>query len=405
LIIFADPNRRLWSSFDRQLGRRDDVMHVEGIADLDRLMAERAGEVDVLVFGPDVTVTAALEASARMQLNAPEVSVVVVAETPTPDLLHKAIRAGVKDVLPSSFTPEQLREAIDRAEDLTRKLRGRASAAETDLLNGKTHRVVSVFSSKGGSGKSFMASNLAILLAQQSGQDVALVDLDLQSGDLAIMLQLLPAWTIHDAVKDLDRLDAGALKGYLTVERSGVHLLAAPLDPSLAEKVSGAAVHRVLQLLRESFAYVVVDTPAFFSDQVLAALDESDGCVLIASLDVPSIKSLKLSLQTLEQLGLGRERIRLALNRADSKVGLRIEDVEKTLGTQIDVSIPSSRDVPLSINQGIPLAVQNRKSPVIAAISKLAAALVASGGGVQAGTQPRQGLFGRSRGGTRHGSV
>ena len=147
--------------------------------------------------------------------------------------------------------------------------------------------------------------------------------------------------------------------------------MAAPLEPGLSETISADAVAQILRLLRESFNYVVVDSPPSFTDHVLAALDQSDECVLMTSMDVPSIKNMKLSLQTLQLLGFGRDRIRLVLNRADSKVGLTVQAVEKTLGTTIDVSIPSSRDVSISINRGTPLVIDNPKSPVVASIARL----------------------------------
>jgi pilus assembly protein CpaE len=123
--------------------------------------------------------------------------------------------------------------------------------------------------------------------------------------------------------------------------------------------------------MKESFKWVVIDSPPSFTDHVLAALDQSDECVLMTSMDVPSIKNMKLSLQTLQLLGFGRDRIRLVLNRADSKVGLTVQAVEKTLGTTVDVSIPSSRDVSVSINRGTPLVIDNPKSPVVASIYKM----------------------------------
>ena len=198
-----------------------------------------------------------------------------------------------------------------------------------------------------------------------------MVDLDLQFGDLAIMLQLFPARTIYDAAQNLDRLDADALKGYLTPHRGQVFLLAAPLEPGLSETISAEAVAKIIRLMKRIYKYVIIDTPPSFTDHVLAALDESDESVLITSMDVPSIKNLKLSLQTLELLGFGRDRIRLVLNRADAKVGLRVQEVEKTLGTRIDVPIPSSREVPLSINRGTPLILEDPKSPVVASIMRL----------------------------------
>ncbi len=287
----------------------------------------------------------------------------------TAELLQAAMRAGVRDVLADTFTVEQLHEALDRSFGFAARLAGGPAPAVEPTSHSK---IVTVFSTKGGCGKSVVASNLAMLLHKETGQPVALVDLDLQSGDLAIMLQLMPAWTIYDAAENLERLDGDALSGYLTPHRSGVHLLSAPLEPALAETISGEAVQRILTLLAEQFPYVIVDGPALFTDQVIAALDISHEAVLMASLDVPSVKNLKLALQTFSQLGIGRDRIHIVLNRADSKVGLRLQEVEKSLGTQVDIAIPSSRDVPLSINQGIPLAAENKRSSVVASIAKLA---------------------------------
>jgi pilus assembly protein CpaE len=212
--------------------------------------------------------------------------------------------------------------------------------------------MVSVFSTKGGCGKSLVASNLAVLAAERLKQPTALVDLDLQSGDLAIMFQVMPALSIYDAALDADRLDEQALEGYFTGHRSGVSLLAAPLEPSLAEQVEPEGVKAILDLLPAMFPLTIVDGPPLFTDQMLFALDVSDDIILVGSMDVPSIKNLKLAISTITQLGHPREQLKIVLNRADSKVGLRTNEVEKSLGVEIDVQIPSSRDVPLSINQG-----------------------------------------------------
>jgi pilus assembly protein CpaE len=313
-------------------------------------------------------------------------------------VLQQAIRSGVRDVLPAAFTGAQLVDAVSRAEALAMQMRGRVGVtpAGPDTPDVTDHKVITVFSSKGGCGKSFVSSNLAVALAQKTGETVAMVDLDLQFGDLAIMLQLFPARTIYDAAQNLDRLDADALKGYLTPHRGQVWLLAAPLEPGLSETISAESVAKIIRLMKGIYKYVIIDTPPSFTDHVLAALDESDESVLITSMDVPSIKNLKLSLQTLELLGFGRDRIRLILNRADSKVGLRVQEVEKTLGTRIDVSIPSSREVPLSINRGTPLILEDPKSPVVASIMKLVEIIGAASS--QAPKQAKQtsgGLFRR----------
>jgi pilus assembly protein CpaE len=374
MIVLADSDRGFRARVLEQLGRRDELLEAEGLPQLEKMLSERGGDVTVVMLGPTLPSDEALRTTQRLQLTAPEVSVIFVAGTLSSDLLQQALRAGVRDVLPDSFTPQQLIDTVARAEMLSRQIKDRTGgpATPTDAEKAaEDHKIVTVFSSKGGCGKSFIASNLAILLAQRSGKEVAMVDLDLQFGDLAIMLQLFPARTIYDAAQNLDRLDAEALRGYLTPHRQGVYLLAAPLEPGLSETITAEQVQRIMKMLKQTFAYVIVDSPPSFTDHVLGALDESDECVLVTSMDVPSIKNLKLALQTLELLGFGRDRIRLVLNRADSKVGLRVQEVEKTLGTSVDVAIPSSREVPLSINRGTPLVTEDPKSPVVASITKL----------------------------------
>jgi pilus assembly protein CpaE len=232
---------------------------------------------------------------------------------------------------------------------------------------------------------------------------VALVDLDLASGDLAIMFQTMPTWTIHDAAERADRLDSEALDGFLIKHGTGVDVLAAPPEPSLAEGIDSVAVARIITLLRDTYPYVVIDTPSAFTDQVLTALDETDQLVLVAGLDVPSIKNLKLAMHTLDQLGWQRNRMKLVLNRADSKVGLRIRDVEKSLGTSIDIAIPSSRDVPLSINEGQPIVARSSKSTVVESLQKLAAT-IDKGRSAKAEKQESSGGIFRRRSGTKEKS-
>jgi pilus assembly protein CpaE len=373
MIVLADPDRGFRARVIEQLGRRDEVLESEGLPQLEKLLNERAGDVNVAMLGPGLPSDEALRVTQRLQLTLPEISVIFVAGTLSSDLLQQALRAGVRDVLPDSFTAQQLIDTVARAEMLSRQISDRAGGSTSGeaVKTADDHKIITVFSSKGGCGKSFIASNLAILLAQRSGKEVAMVDLDLQFGDLAIMLQLFPARTIYDAAQNLDRLDAEAMRGYLTPHRQGVYLLAAPLEPGLSETITAEQVQKIMRMLRQTFQFVIVDSPPSFTDHVLGALDESDECVLVTSMDVPSIKNLKLALQTLELLGFGRDRIRLVLNRADSKVGLRVQEVEKTLGTSVDVAIPSSREVPLSINRGTPLVTEDPKSPVVASITKL----------------------------------
>jgi len=395
MIVLADPDRRFQARVSDALGRKDNFVMVDSVLLLDKVLHDKAGQLTVVILGPNLGMEEALEVSRRIQTTMGEMSVVLVANALTPDVLQQAIRSGIRDVLPAAFTSAQLVDTVTRAESLSLQIRGRVGqdVHPTEAASAGDGKVITVFSSKGGCGKSFVSTNLAVALAQRTGEDVAMIDLDLQFGDLAIMLQLFPARTIYDAAQNLDRLDADAMKGYLTPHRGQVFLLAAPLEPGLSETISAESVAKIIRLMKRNYKHVIIDTPPSFTDHVLAALDESDESVLITSMDVPSIKNLKLSLQTLELLGFTRNRIRLILNRADSKVGLRVQEVEKTLGTRIDVSIPSSREVPLSINRGTPLILEDPKSPVVASIMKLVDII---GSGVDAAPKQSQsggGLF------------
>ena len=369
------------------------------VIELDDLPAARAAIDDAraattLFLGPNLDTAAALALADTLQDSGRGVAAILVQDTLDPTILRQAMRVGVIDVLTPDTTDAELEDAVARAGAEAAERMPATAAPDSAGGRPTLGRLITVFSTKGGCGKSLVASNLAILLAQQDIGDVALVDLDLQSGDLAIMLQVMPGLSIYDAAQSIERMDADALTGYLTPHDSGISLLAAPLEPSLSEAVTADAVTTMLTMLREKFAYVVVDGPAFFTDQILAAIDQSDTIVLVGSLDVPSVKNLRMAINTLHQLGHHREQLLTVLNRADSNVGLRIPEVEKSLGTAIDVRLPSSRDVPLSINQGAPLAAERRRSDVIQAIAQLVPRIAEVKVGESGG---RGGLFGRRR--------
>jgi pilus assembly protein CpaE len=370
VIVITDPTADVRDRLAALIHHSEEVVRAGSLAEAETALQHVRRDVRLVVLGPGLAASEVLSFAEKADHERSGVGTLLVAETLETGLLREALRAGVSDVLTTAATAEEWDEAIERARSRIAIEHDLASSGEA-----ARGRVISVFSTKGGSGKSLIASNLAVIAAQRSGQRVALVDLDLQSGDLAIMFQLMPALSIYDAAQGADRLDEEALHGYLTAHRSGVDLLAAPMEPSLAEQIDASAVEAILELLPKMYPLIVVDGPPMFTDQMLAALDRSDEIVLVGSMDVPSIKNLKLAISTMTKLGHPREKLRIVLNRADSKVGLRSQEVEKSLGVEIDVSIPSSRDVPLSINQGEPLAVSRPRSPVVQAIGPLAAAL------------------------------
>ena len=367
-------------------------------ADPDEAMAAVAAEgreVLAAIIGPSAGDRDALALAGALQQGTPDVSVVLVRRQESGELIRQALRMGVKDVLSSASDEAAVRTAAARALEIARTLRGRlGGGAPADAGEGRgPGKVVTVFSSKGGCGKTFLSTNLAVSLAR-SGVEVALVDLDLHFGDVAIMLHLFPSHTIYDAAQN-PGLDALSLKSFLTHHDSGIWALVAPTEPTVADSINPGTIGNILKLLRSAFDYVVIDTPPAFSEPVLAAFDESDWLVMLATLDVPSIKNLRLTLQTMELLHFPKGRIRVVVNRADSKVGLRLPDVEKLLSSPVDATIPSSRSVPLSVNKGSPIMLEEPKGPVADAIRRVAAQLTVAQPG-RTKQKQRRSLFSRS---------
>jgi pilus assembly protein CpaE len=374
-------------------GLADRTVCTAGADEAMAALVTEGGEIVAAVVGPGLGDDEALDLASRLQQAAPEVSVVLIRQRDSGELLRAALRVGVKDVLPASSDATALRASVARALEVTSELRNRLTgpAGPPELASEPQARVITVFSPKGGCGKTVLSTNLAVALAA-TGEEVALVDLDLNFGDVAIMLQLYPNRTIQDAAGATD-LDAVTLKSYLTPHQAGIRALVAPTEPTFADAISVSSVATILRLLRSSFGYVVVDTPTVLSEHVMAAFDESDAIVMLATLDVPSIKNLKLTLQTMEQLHYPSSRIHLVVNRADSRVGLRVPDVERLLGRAVDATIPSSRSVPLSVNKGSPILVEEPRGNVAEAIRRVASQFTPTPPKGAAAWRPRRSLF------------
>ena len=230
---------------------------------------------------------------------------------------------------------------------------------------------IMVLGTKGGVGKSFVAVNLAIDLFNQSKSDVILFDMDYKSADDATILNIIPKKTIYDILSIIDKLDLDLMGSSLTTHSSGIKLLPAPANSLEAEYISSEQTIKIIDMLAEISDYVVIDTPSYFSEDIISILERIDCMLIIATMDVLSIKNLKESLYILKQLRFPRNKIILILNRANSKVGLTIDDIENNIMEKIDITIPSDRLVPLSINKGIPLIIEIPKSFVSQSINKL----------------------------------
>jgi pilus assembly protein CpaE len=242
--------------------------------------------------------------------------------------------------------------------------------ANGDTPGPRQTKVIVVISPKGGSGKTAVSSNLAVALAQRHPGRVAAVDLDLQFGDLGTALSLTPERTLAQLARTT-QIDATTVKLFLTPSEHGVYLLAGAADPVDADSVSQSHVSMVLPLLAQDFDYVIVDTAAGLDECTLAAIECATDLLLVSSLDVTSIRSLRKALDALDTLGVDTER-RFVLNRADAKVGLTPSDAEEAVGMKISCSIPSSREIPLSLNLGTPVTVSEPRAAVAKQMQQLA---------------------------------
>jgi len=343
---------------------------VEHLADLRRGLADSAR--DLVVIGPDVDLAAALEFAAAIRIDQPALGVVLIRHRLDTGLLTQALRAGVRDVV-AAHDMQRLSQACRASRALSEQLR-RAAGLAPAALDRRRGRIVTVFGAKGGTGKSIVCTNLGIALTL-AGARTCLIDLDLAFGDVAVMLSLVPERTIADAIPMADTLDAAGVESLISPHISGLDTILAPSEPRTAESVSADLVARLFPLITGLYDIVLVDTPPAFTEHVLAALDVTDELVLVTTPEVPSIKNLKLTLQTLDLLGFPGERRKIVLNRADARLRLGAADVSSMIEMPVHVEVPADRAVPLSINKGVPLVAERPKHPASRALQNLAAAL------------------------------
>ena len=323
----------------------------QGVDSLDRMRAwlDQHPDEFVAVLGPHLDLDDCLKVCEDLRTSRPTVSVVLVRDKLDTTVLANAMKAGARDVVDVEDTVS-LSSAVERARELWTALRGPSGAQQLG-------RVITVFSPKGGVGKTTMAVNLALALTERGARRVCLVDLDLAFGDVAITMQLFPTHSIEHAIGSEETLDAAQLDTLLTRHADSMMVLAAPAHPDVRERVSPALVGKVLRTLREGFDFVVVDTAPSFDEQVLTALDETDECVIVATLDVPTLKNVKVALETLDMLDIARGHRHLLLNRADDAVGITPDKVEGILGMPVAASVSSSVDVAAATNSGNPIVV------------------------------------------------
>ncbi len=360
-IVIVDEDDAFLNETKRLFDGR--VPTVTSLADIEGRVSD--GEVDLVILGPTHANEGSLSAAADLIEVDPELGVVLVAEAITATLLRTAMRAGLIDVLEAPLSVESVTEAMSRVDRMGRRRPAAPVPSEPFAVPEKKGTVITVMSAKGGSGKTVFATNLAMLLARHGNPgDVVMVDGDLQFGDVCLVLQLEPKFTIVNAAHELQNLDDQLIDSILTKHPSGLRVLAAPLEPAFADEISTAAMTDIVERLRTMFRYVVIDTASLLDELLLSLLERADKVLFIVEMDLPNVKNAKLALDTLRLLKFPSSKIELVLNRSNAKARLDEKEIERSLKMKISATVPSDGIVPASVNEGRPVVESAPKSKV-----------------------------------------
>jgi pilus assembly protein CpaE len=381
-IIIADDVKETRESIKKLLSFEKEIKII-GEAENGQQAVElcKALSPDIVLMDINMPVMNGIEATEIISLEMPNTGVIILSVQGEQEYLRKAMIAGAREYLVKPFSADELVNSIKRVKELIDKRK--LKIGEITQQEKKEGKIITVFGTKGGVGRSLIACNLATSLVKETGSKVVLLDLDLQFGDVAIMLNLTPKLTISEIMPQIVSLDSEAFQEFLVTHESGLKVLTAPTKPEYAEVVTKEAVEKILKICKKDFDYIVLDTISSFHDITLTALDLSDIILLIMTLDLPTIKNTKLALVTMKELKYPPEKIKLVLNRADSQAtglkveeitGLKVEEIEKTLGFKFSYFIPSDGKLVVpAVNRGVPFVLSDPQSEIALRIKNLAA--------------------------------
>jgi pilus assembly protein CpaE len=347
------------------------ILHHPRIDDIDAVL-RADGLIDVLVAGPVADHPTSLATLEQLHRDHPRLSIVLALPAPQHSSLRDIVRSGATDLIELPAEPAVMFESLHRALGLATV---GPVIATTDAQAGGTRQpaeVLTVASPSGGCGKTFYSTNLAYYLQKRTGKRVCLVDLDLQFGEVSAALRLKPRYTMSDAISRSDEEDADladSIEEYLLQHPAGFSVLPAPRDPSEADQINPQDVTKVITALREHFDYLVLDTSAQLSEMVLAAMDQSTTLLCMATLDLPSIRNMRVFLTTLEKLKISTDAISVILNKVEDDMGIKVEEVNEALHGKVASVLPYAREVTKSINQGEPVLRSSPNAPISAQLT------------------------------------
>jgi pilus assembly protein CpaE len=394
LIVDDIPETR--DHLTKLLGFESDIEVVGAAASgAQAISLAAASSPDVILMDINMPDMDGITATERLSAEVPDAAVVMMSVQGEADYLRRSMLAGAREFLVKPFSSDELTASIRQVYAREAEKASRRAATPVMATGGnngteggadKDGQIVAVFSPKGGVGRTTVAVNMAIAAATELGKSVVLMDGSFQFGDVGVLLNLNPKnKSIADLVPELEAGEPESLDTFVINHSAGIRVLLAPPSPEMAELITPTAVKRVLEALRRQHDLVIVDCTSWFNETTLSILDSADVVLTMLSLEITSIKNMRLFLEVADQLGYEQGKVKLVLNRADSSLGIRVTDVENSIGRKVDHTIVSDgRSVVYALNRGVPFFLSNREAQVSQDILRLAAAVTGERGAAEA---------------------
>ena len=375
-VLIVDDIAETREHLAKLLGFENDIAVAGSVGSGEEALALAAATpVDVLLLDINMPGMDGIAIAEQMAVRAPAASIIMMSVQGEPDYLRRAMLAGAREFLVKPFSSDELSASIRQVHQRERRTFDTVAAgslpAPTNGTKAEPQRrglgqVVTFFAPKGGVGRTTLAVNFAVAARTELNKRVALVDGGLQFGDVGVLLNLNPKNpSIADVVREMTGGDLEMLDSMLVEHSSGVRVLMAPPSPEMAELVTADHLSRIVSALRQSHDLVVIDSTALLQDATLAFFDQSDVILTVLTLEITNIKNIRQFLALADQLGYADDKVQLVLNRADSGYGIRLQDVESSIGRKITHPITSDgRTVVFALNRGVPFVISARQARV-----------------------------------------
>jgi pilus assembly protein CpaE len=378
-IVEADPRMRMLLAT-----RLPAAQQFDSIEQLTQML--QSGRPTVAVFGPSLVTPFGFEQVHRLATVYPVLGPVFASHALTTELLQHALRAGARDAVQIDNAGDAVAQAVARVGEVLHTSMPAPGAAAAPIPGSpllsrvSPGRLITVFSTKGGVGKTTVATNVGASMARLVDDSVCLVDADSQFGDVSVMLGVPPDHTVADAAASIHYADPELMRNLVTRHESGLMVLPAPSEPTLSSPIPPEEMTAVCIGLQAISEFVLVDVPTNFDDTTLALLEAADDVLLVASMDIPSVKNLKIGMQALDLIAIAGPKLRLVLNRANTQVKLDVREVEHVLGLRAAFPVPYDLAVPLSINAGVPVVMHDPRCAASRAFDHIARTLAGAAG-------------------------